>query len=111
MNIAITFRQMEPTDAVKAYANDKVSKIQKFLQKPLQGHITLSCQNHSHTAEVDLHAGHDHFHAHETTEDMYATIDKVADKIERQILSSKRGTSKKGGERASQHLLPDTEEP
>ena len=65
-----------------------------------------------HTVEVEIHAGSAHFHAHETSEDMYASIDKVSDKIERQIMTAKGSVSakKKGGERASQKLLPDVGE-
>jgi len=110
MNISITFRHMDTTDAVKIYANEKVAKLQRFLRAPMKAQVTLSCQqDRLHSVEVDIHAGHDHFHAHETSEDMYASIDKVIDKIERQILSAKEVVTakKKGGERASQHLLPD----
>ena len=113
MNITITFRHMDATDAVKAYATEKVAKMQRFLRSPLKGQVTLSCQHDRlHTVEVDVHAGHSHFHAHETSEDMYASIDKVSDKIERQILSAKESVKarKKGAERASQHLLPDVGE-
>jgi putative sigma-54 modulation protein len=107
MNISITFRHMEATDAVKGYANEKVSRMQRFLRTPMKGQVTLSCQqDRLHSVEVDIHAGHDHFHAHETSEDMYASIDKVTDKIERQILSAKESVTarKKGGDRASKHL-------
>jgi putative sigma-54 modulation protein len=113
MNISITFRQMEATDAVKNYANEKVARLQKFLRRPLKGQVTLSCQDggRSHHAEVDVHAGSEHFHAHETSEDMYATIDKVIDKLERQITHANEMTmKKKGADRVSAHLLPDTEE-
>jgi putative sigma-54 modulation protein len=109
MNIAITFRQMEATEPIKDYATEKVAKMQKFLRQPLKGQVTLSCQqNRLHSAEVDVHAGHEHFHAHETSEDMYASIDKVMDKVERQIRSNK-GT-KKGSDRASDYILPDSGE-
>jgi putative sigma-54 modulation protein len=113
MNISITFRQMEATDAVKNYANEKVARLQKFLRRPLKGQVTLSCRDggRSHHAEVDVHAGAEHFHAHETSEDMYATIDKVIDKLERQITSANEAAmKKKGADRVSAHLLPDTEE-
>jgi putative sigma-54 modulation protein len=112
MNIAITFRHMDSTEAVKGYATDKVAKLQKFLRQPLKGQVTLSCQQaRLHSAEVDIHSGHAHYHAHETTEDMYASIDKVMDKLERQIRSAKGAiTKKKGSERASQRLLPDVGE-
>ena len=85
MNISITFRQMDATDAVKGYATEKIAKLQKFLRQPLHGQVTLSCQKTLHMAEVDMHAGAEHYHAHESSEDMYASIDKVIDKLERQI--------------------------
>jgi putative sigma-54 modulation protein len=105
MNIAITFRQMESTDAVKGYAHEKIGRLQRFLREPMKGQVKLSCQSHQHSAEVDIHAGGSHFHAHETSEDMYASIDKVLDKLERQIRGNKN--SQKGQERASQRLIRD----
>ncbi len=110
MNISITFRQMDATDAVKGYATEKISKLQKFLRQPLHGQVTLSCQKTLHMAEVDMHAGGDHFHAHESSEDMYASIDKVIDKLERQIREVHTTHKKKGAERASDRLLPDEPE-
>jgi putative sigma-54 modulation protein len=110
MNIAVTFRHMNATDAVKGYATDKIARMQRFLGSPMKSHVTLSCQqDRLHRVEVEIHAGRAHFHAHETSEDMYASIDKVIDKIERQILSAKESVTarKKGAERASEHLLPD----
>lgn len=110
MNISITFRQMDATEAVKGYATEKVSKLQKFLRQPMHGQVTLSCQKTIHVAEVDLHSGGHHYHAHEQSEDMYATIDKVIDKLERQIRDGHASHRKKGSERASDHLLPEPEE-
>jgi putative sigma-54 modulation protein len=110
MNISITFRQMDATDAVKGYATEKVSKLQKFLRQPLHGQVTLSCQKTLHMAEVDLHSGGQHYHAREQSEDMYATIDMVTDKLERQIRDGHGSHKKKGADRASDHLLPEPEE-
>ena len=109
MNIAITFRQMEATEAVRGYATDKIGKLQKFLRQPMKGHVILSCEKRDHSAEVNIHAGGDHFHAHETSEDMYASIDKVIDKVERQIRETKDvlAAKKKGADRASDHLVAD----
>ena len=106
MNIAVTFRHMNATDAVKGYATDKVSKMQRFLRSPMKSQVTLSCQqDRLHRVEVEIHAGRARFHAHETSEDMYASIDKVMDKLERQIRGNK--ASQKGKERASQRLIVD----
>jgi putative sigma-54 modulation protein len=113
MNISITFRHMDATDAVKGYASEKVGRLQRFLRSPMKSQITLSCQqDRLHSIEVDIHAGQAHFHAHETSEDMYASIDKVVDKIERQIVSAKDSltTKKKGAERASSHLVGEASE-
>ena len=110
MNIAITFRHMEATEAVKGYAKEKVARLQKFLRQPMKGQVTLSCQNHRvHCAEVDIHAGGERFHAHETTEDMYASIDKVTDKLERQMRDLKQASAakRKGAERAADLLVVD----
>jgi putative sigma-54 modulation protein len=107
MNISITFRQMDATEAVKGYATEKVSRLQKFLRQPLHGQVTLSCQKTIHLAEVDLHSGSHHYHAHESSEDMYASIDKVIDKLERQIRDGHDAHKKKGAERASDRLLPE----
>ena len=112
MNISITFRHMDATDAVKIYATEKVGKVQRFLRVPMKGQVTLSCQqDRLHRVEVDIHAGHDRFHAHETSADMYASIDKVLDKLERQIVSAKKAVSgrRKGAERANAHLTPGDE--
>jgi putative sigma-54 modulation protein len=107
MHITITFRHMNASDAVKGYATEKVARMQRFLRWPMKSQVTLCCQHdRRHNVEVDVHAGHAHFHAHETSEDMYASIDKVIDKIERQILSAKESVTdrKKGSERASDRL-------
>ena len=108
MNIAITFRHMEATEAVKGYATEKIGKLQKFLRQPMKGHVAVSTQNHRlHHVEVALQSGGEHFHAHETSEDMYASIDRVTDKLERQIRSVKESTIKKGAERTSDRLMAD----
>jgi putative sigma-54 modulation protein len=111
MNIAITFRQMDATEAVKAYATEKVAKLQKFLRKPMKSQVTLSVQKKTqHSVEIDVHSGQEHYHAHETLEDMYGAIDKVIGKLEAQIrgVHSEKLTRRKGADRASERLLVST---
>ena len=104
MNIAITFRQMDASDSIKAYATEKIGKAQRMLRDPMQAQVTVSTQGRVHAIEVELHAGSHRFHAHEESEDMYTSIDKAVDKLERQIRQEK--TTAKGAERASQRMLP-----
>lgn len=109
MNIAITFRQMDATEAMKSYATEKVGKLQRLLRSPMKASVTLSTQHRAHSAEVDIHAGTEHLHAHETSEDMYASIDKVCDKLERQVRAAhETKNNRKGQERASERLVGET---
>lgn len=85
MNINITFRHLDATNSIKAYATEKVAKLQKFLRQPMSANVTLSVEKHETSAEVRLSSGSDHVEAKETNNDMYAAIDRVIDKLERQI--------------------------
>jgi putative sigma-54 modulation protein len=99
MNITITFRHMEGTEAVKKHTTDKVAKLQKFLRQAMNAQVTLSVEGLQHVADVSIQAGSSHFHATERSEDMYASIDMVLDKLERQI-EHQKGTNiskKRGG--------------
>ncbi|MBI4950661.1 MAG: ribosome-associated translation inhibitor RaiA [Myxococcales bacterium] len=89
MNIAITFRQMNGTDSVKAYAHDKIAKLQKFLRQPMTAQVTLSQEGTSHACEVHVSSGPTHIHGSEAGDDVHAAIDLVVDKLEKQIRSHK----------------------
>jgi putative sigma-54 modulation protein len=89
MNISITFRHMEASEAIKSYARDKVAKLQKFLRQPMKAKVTLSLNKLRHVAETQISSGGEHLEAKETSDDMYASIDKVIDKLERQIRGNK----------------------
>jgi putative sigma-54 modulation protein len=113
MNIAITFRHLEATEPVKAYASDKVAKLQKFLRQPMRARITLAFENKQNRCEAEVNAGPSHFVAAESGEDMYASIDKVIDKLERQIHHEHDASvgRKKGGENAGAFAAQVSEEP
>lgn len=95
MNISITFRHMDPSEAIKEYARDKVSKLQKFLRQPMTAKVTLSLDKLSHVAETQISSGGAHLEAKEASDDMYASIDKVIDKLERQIRGTKGAAQSK----------------
>lgn len=87
MQLAVTFRHMDATDAIKTYAQDKVERITKYFPDPIKAHVVLSCERgYSHVADVTitLHNGIV-LKGQETTEDMYSSIDLVMAKIERQV--------------------------
>jgi putative sigma-54 modulation protein len=89
MNIAVTFRHIEPSEPVKKYAHEKIAKLQKFLRQPMQANVTLDMERIEHVVEVRVSSGSEHYLSREQSEDMYASIDLVVDKLERQIRSGK----------------------
>jgi putative sigma-54 modulation protein len=108
MNITITFRHMDGTESVKKYAHEKIAKLQKFLRQAMTGQVTLTVEGLEHSAEVNIQSGSHHFHAHERGTDLYASIDRVHDKLERQIRADKEHdvTRRKGGETVRE-LVPE----
>src|SRR6188508_156034 len=89
MNISITFRHVEPSEAIKRYAKEKLAKIQKFLRQPMTAKVTLSVNQLEHVVEARISSGGAHLEAKEVGEDMYASIDSVLSKLERQIRGTK----------------------
>jgi putative sigma-54 modulation protein len=113
MNIAITFRHLEASDACKAYATEKIAKLQKFLRAPMRARVTLSLEDksQSHGCEVEVNAGAGHFVASERGDNMYACIDKVVAKLERQITGahSSTVTRRKGADNAAAFAVEQNE--
>ena len=86
MQFAVTFRHMEPTEALKAYARERMDRVRKYLPDPISCHVVLSTERHNHRIDVtfQLHNGLS-VAGHETTENMYSSIDLCIAKIERQV--------------------------
>lgn len=98
MQVTVTFRHTEPTEALKSYAEEKIKKIEKFLNSPQEAHVVLSVEKIRHIAEVFITADGLTITGKEETSDLYSAIDKVMDKIERQLKrqKDKRRTRKSG---------------
>ncbi len=86
MQFAVTFRHMEPTEALKSYARERMERVRKYLPDPISCHVVLSTERHNHRIDVSfqLHNGLA-VAGHETTENMYSSIDLCIAKIERQV--------------------------
>jgi len=102
MGIAITFRHMASSDALKDYVHDKFERVHKYLRQPADAHVTLSSERHQHVSEVSLHAAGRQYQARHESDDMYKSIDLMIDKIEHQIAKHHDAVSrnKKGAESA-----------
>lgn len=98
MQINVTFRHIEPSVSLREYAEEKLSRIKKYLKEPIEAHVVLKVEKFRHTAEVSMDANGVRLKGSEETEDMYSAIDMLADTLEAQAKKSKeKASQKKGG--------------
>jgi putative sigma-54 modulation protein len=89
MNLNITFRHVEPSEALKQYALEKVERLTRYFEGLVEGHVTLAQEKIRHMAEVTLQANGLRINAKEEKADFYSAIDNVVDKLERQLVRYK----------------------
>ena len=89
MNVSITFRHMDASEAIKKHAAAKLSKLQKFLRQPMTAKVTISVDKIKHVAEARVSSGGAHLEAKESSDDMYTSIDRMIEKLDRQIRVTK----------------------
>jgi putative sigma-54 modulation protein len=86
MQVAVTFRHMDATEALRQYAEDKIDKaLRKYLRSTFDAHVVLSTERHQHNCDVTVSVSGHTIKGTERTTDMYSAIDRVGDKIERQV--------------------------
>ncbi len=98
MQINTRGKNMEITPALQEYVEKRLSKLEKYLGSDGSGidaQVTLSVAKENHIVEVTISIGGLLLRGEEATQDMYASIDLVVDKIERQIHKYKTRINRK----------------
>lgn len=87
MNISFTFKNFEPSEHLRKYAQRRFEKLARFVNKAdnLEMTVKLAVDKFRHKAEVQFAGDNMNFSAVESSEDMYSTVDMVLDKLEAQI--------------------------
>lgn len=85
MRYTITGRNIEITDGLKKAVEEKLQKLEKYFTAETEARITLSVQKEAHKIEVTIPTKQGLIRAEEVSQDMYVSIDKVQDIIEKQI--------------------------
>ncbi len=85
MDIKITARHFELTDALRDYAQKEVFTLKRYFDHLISGHIILSVEKHRQIAELVIHVWGTDLASKAESEDMYLAIDEVVEKMERQI--------------------------
>ncbi len=89
MQITVSGRQIEVTESLRSYAAEKIGRVQKHFDHMTTGNIVLQVERNLHKADVTLHAKGATLAASGEAKDMYAAIDQVADRLDRQVLKHK----------------------
>ncbi len=89
-NIEVKGRHVLVTDAMKAYAVEKVSKIDRFSDRIIDVVITMDIQKDEHRVQIDIKVDHIRIRSHATTGDMYASVDLAVSKLTSQLTRYKK---------------------
>lgn len=86
MIITISGKNIEVSDYLEELINKKVSKLDKYFPEDTQAYVTLSVERNRHIVEVTIPYAGGIIRGEETSGDMYASVDNVLSKLEKQIV-------------------------
>lgn len=84
-SLNVTGRNVQVTDAMKAYALEKITKIERFSIRIIDIAVTMDVQKLEHRVDIVVKVDHIKIKSQANTIDMYASIDKAVDKIQSQL--------------------------
>ncbi|HJV07624.1 MAG TPA: ribosome-associated translation inhibitor RaiA [Chromobacteriaceae bacterium] len=89
MNLKITGLRLEVTPSLREYVETKLERVTRHVDNVVGISVTLSVDKLVQKAEVNVHLAGKDVHVEATDADMYAAIDALVDKLDRQVLKHK----------------------
>jgi len=89
MNLSITGPHLEVTPAINEYVKTKMARVSRHFDNVIDTQVMLSIERLKHTAEVTMRLPGKDLHCEASDENLYAAIDLLADKIDRQVIKYK----------------------
>jgi putative sigma-54 modulation protein len=90
MQTSVTFKNLDSSDPLKSYVQDKLDRFDRLLDNPAEASVVLSVEKFRHIAEININGDRLTINGKEETNDMYSAIDMVLDKLEKQIKKNKQ---------------------
>lgn len=111
MQVTLRGKNIEVTNALREYVERKLGKVEKFVDWPVNAQVNLYVERGRHIVEVTAALNGLILRGEEATNDMYASIDLVSDKLEKQVQKYKARLRKRGKETevAEEPALPESE--
>jgi len=114
MNLILKGKQFEVNDSIENYVRKKMMKLEKYFDQIIEAVATVSVEKNRHIFEVTLQAKRAIIRAEEESDNIYNSIDRVVERLERQIIKYKeRLYSKYSNEynKEKVSVIVETEEP
>lgn len=89
MQITVSGHQIEITSPLREYALEKIGRVQRHFDQAITADVVLHVEKKRFSAEANIHAKGAMIHADAAGTDMYAAIDLLVDKLDRQVLRHK----------------------
>ena len=89
MQISVSGQHMDVTEALKSHVEEKMQKINRHFDYVTNTHVVLLVEKNRHHAEATINGKGSQFHATAEAEDMYAAIDAMTHKLDRQLQKHK----------------------
>ena len=89
MNLNLTGNHLEITPAIRDYVVSKLDRVTRHFDHVIDVNVVLSVDKLRQKVEANLHLRGKDIHAESVEADMYAAIDALADKLDRQVLKAK----------------------
>ena len=97
MQLSIDGHHVDVTDSMQDYIRSKITRIERHFDQVVDIHVVLSVEKQRHKAEATVHVAGNNIHAHSENDDMYAAIDLLLDKLDRQVKKHKEKITKHRG--------------
>lgn len=97
MKFNIHGKKLDVTDSIKSYIEEKIGRLDKYFENPneITATVLIKLRGNEQVVEATINANKFILRGEESHKDLYASIDKVSDKIERQIRKNKTRMSKR----------------
>jgi putative sigma-54 modulation protein len=89
MNLNVSGHHVEVTPAIRTYVKTKLERVTRHFDHVIDAHVILTVDKLRQKAEVTLHVSGKDLHCESEEDDLYAAIDLLADKLDRQVLRYK----------------------
>lgn len=89
MNLTISGHHLDVTPAIREYVMNKLERVRRHFDQVIDVTVVLSVEKLRQKAEINLHLRGKDLHCEATDEDLYAAVDLLIDKLDRQVVKHK----------------------